>query len=43
MSHMIHLMYGGQPELFQLDPEVKPTAVAGVPPDGFSADGQLLG
>ena len=33
----------GQPELFQLDPEVKPTAVAGVPPDGFSADGQLWG
>lgn len=33
----------GQPELFQLDHEVKPTAVAGVPPDGFSADGQLWG
>ena len=31
------------PELFQLDPDVYPTAVAGVPPDGFSADGQLWG
>ena len=31
------------PELFQLDNDVKPTAVAGVPPDGFSADGQLWG
>ena len=33
----------GQPELFQLDEDVKPTAVAGVPPDGFSATGQLWG
>ena len=31
------------PELFQLDSERKPTAVAGCPPDGFSADGQLWG
>lgn len=31
------------PELFQLDEEERPTAVAGVPPDAFSADGQLWG
>ena len=31
------------PELFQLDEDVKPEAVAGVPPDGFSADGQMWG
>ncbi len=31
------------PELFQLDEENVPTAVAGCPPDGFSADGQLWG
>ena len=31
------------PELFQLDPSRRPTAVAGCPPDGFSADGQLWG
>ena len=31
------------PELFQLDSENLPTAVAGCPPDGFSADGQLWG
>ena len=29
------------PELFQLDAENRPTAVAGCPPDGFSAAGQL--
>ena len=31
------------PELFQLDETLTPTAVAGVPPDGFTADGQLWG
>jgi len=31
------------PELFQLDENNVPTAVAGCPPDGFSADGQLWG
>ena len=31
------------PELFQLDGENRPTMVAGCPPDGFSADGQLWG
>ena len=31
------------PELFQMDNDGKPTAVAGCPPDGFSATGQLWG
>ena len=31
------------PELFQLDEGKVPKEVAGVPPDGFSADGQLWG
>ena len=31
------------PELFQLDKELAPTDVAGVPPDAFTADGQLWG
>ena len=31
------------PELFQLDQDLRPEAVAGVPPDGFTADGQLWG
>lgn len=31
------------PELFQLDGENRPTAVAGCPPDSFSADGQIWG
>lgn len=32
-----------KPELFQLDKKRCPTAVAGVPPDDFSSDGQLWG
>lgn len=31
------------PEQFQLDENLTPTFVAGCPPDGFSADGQLWG
>ena len=31
------------PKLFQFDEENLPTAVAGCPPDGFSATGQLWG
>ena len=31
------------PELFQLDGNRRPTAVAGCPPDSFSADGQFWG
>ena len=31
------------PELFRLDENRRPTAVAGVPPDAFTADGQLWG
>ena len=31
------------PELFKLDQDLNPEAVAGVPPDGFTADGQLWG
>lgn len=31
------------PELFELDEDGIPTAVAGCPPDGFSAEGQLWG
>ena len=31
------------PELFQLDEKLDPVAVAGCPPDGFTADGQLWG
>lgn len=31
------------PEYFQLDEGLRPTAVAGCPPDAFSADGQLWG
>ena len=32
-----------EPEFFQLDDQNVPTAVAGVPPDAFTADGQLWG
>jgi 4-alpha-glucanotransferase len=32
-----------KPELFLLDKDHKPVEVAGCPPDGFSADGQLWG
>jgi 4-alpha-glucanotransferase len=31
------------PELFDLDEELKPCHIAGVPPDNFSVDGQLWG
>ena len=31
------------PELFLLDQDLNPEAIAGVPPDGFTADGQLWG
>ena len=31
------------PELFQLDETLTPSVVAGCPPDGFTADGQLWG
>ncbi len=31
------------PELFQLDADLNPLQVAGCPPDGFSAEGQLWG
>ena len=31
------------PQLFQLDENLAPTAVAGCPPDAFTADGQLWG
>jgi 4-alpha-glucanotransferase len=32
-----------RPELFQMTEDLKPTGVAGVPPDYFAADGQLWG
>ena len=32
-----------QPELFQMDENLDPIAVAGCPPDAFTADGQLWG
>ena len=32
-----------QPELFELDEDLNPIAVAGCPPDGFTEDGQLWG
>ena len=31
------------PDQFQMDEQLRPTRVAGCPPDGFSADGQLWG
>jgi len=33
----------GEPEFFDLDDKLQPNAVAGVPPDYFSPDGQLWG
>ena len=35
--------FWAHPELFQTDENNLPTSVAGCPPDGFSADGQLWG
>ena len=35
--------FWANPSLFQTDEKNLPSAVAGVPPDGFSADGQLWG
>ena len=32
-----------KPEMFQLDDDNKPVNIAGCPPDGFSADGQVWG
>ena len=32
-----------KPEMFQLDEDNKPVNIAGCPPDGFSADGQVWG
>ena len=32
-----------EPGMFQLDDNLNPKVIAGVPPDGFSADGQLWG
>ena len=32
-----------EPDMFQLDENLNPKVVAGVPPDGFSAEGQLWG
>src|SRR5699024_7600549 len=32
-----------EPQFFQLDADLRPTCVAGVPPDSFTADGQLWG
>ena len=32
-----------EPGMFQLDENLNPKVIAGVPPDGFSADGQLWG
>jgi 4-alpha-glucanotransferase len=32
-----------QPDLFQMDADLRPQGVAGVPPDYFAADGQLWG
>lgn len=35
--------FWSRPEMFQVDDDHRPTAVAGCPPDAFSADGQLWG
>ena len=35
--------FASHPELFQLDEDGRPKSIAGVPPDGFSADGQVWG
>ncbi len=43
MCHLDSVDVWAHPELFQLDGDKVPREVAGCPPDGFSADGQLWG
>ncbi len=43
MWHMIQVMYGAILKNWLLDEELKPTVVAGVPPDFFAVTGQLWG
>ena len=43
MSRTTARMSGPIPELFYLDDHGRPTVVSGVPPDYFSATGQLWG
>lgn len=43
MWQWILLMCGRIPEVFQLDEDLEPKKVAGVPPDAFSETGQRWG